>query len=81
MSDRDELYELQREMIAEFRKKVREGTATASDFKEINSLLGRNGILARASDGVDDLADEVEDEELPSSGLDNLPPPGDHYRN
>lgn len=79
MSDRDALYSLQAEMINVLRKKLEDGTITASELKEANSLLGRNGILARASDGADTLAEELEDVGE-SSGLDNLPPPGAHYQ-
>lgn len=78
MATRDDLQDLQSEMVSLLRKKIREGTATASDLKEANSLLGRNGVLARASDGVAELSEDLS-EETGDSGLENLPPPGTHY--
>lgn len=79
MATREDLQDLQSEMVSLLRQKIRDGTATASDLKEANSLLGRNGVLARSSDGITDLADDVALEEAGDSGLENLPPPGTHY--
>jgi len=80
MATREDLQDLQSEMVSLLRQKIRDGTATASDLKEANSLLGRNGVLARSSDSVTELADELADE-TGDSGLENLPPPGTHYHN
>lgn len=58
---RKDLEELQGLMAQLLAKKIRDGTATASDLREANALLARNGIVATSgSSQFDALLDEMD---------------------
>lgn len=79
-SVRDLLIEAQEELIKLYLKKLKDGTITAAEQRELNALLSRNGILVTAaSEATTDLLDALEDPAIRSQLEDLEPPPSNFY--